>query len=188
MKPWSTRGVEGVFRFLKRVRRMIAQTPVADVPLTKDQAKLLHATVKKVTEDTDTLNFNTAISQMMIFVNEFSKCEKMPREAAETFVKLLCPYAPHIAEELWELLGNQAPVSLAAWPAYSEEFLKEDEIEILIQINGRPRERMMMPVDAPPAEMERLALACDGVRKQLEGKNVVKVICVPKRVVNIVVK
>ncbi len=188
VKPWSTRGVEGVFRFLKRVWRMIAQTPVANVPLTKDQAKLLHATVKKVTEDTDTLNFNTAISQMMIFVNEFSKCEKMPREAAETFVKLLCPYAPHIAEELWELLGNQAPVSLAAWPAYSEEFLKEDEIEILIQINGRPRERMMMPVDAPPAEMERLALACDGVRKQLEGKNVVKVICVPKRVVNIVVK
>ena len=188
VKPWSTRGVEGVFRFLKRVWRMIAQTPVADVPLTKEQAKLLHATVKKVTEDTDTLNFNTAISQMMIFVNEFSKCEKMPREAAETFVKLLSPYAPHIAEELWELLGNQAPVSLAAWPAYSEEFLKEDEIEILIQINGRPRERMMMPVDAPPAEMERLALACDGVRKQLEGKNVVKVICVPKRVVNIVVK
>ena len=188
VKPWSTRGVEGVFRFLKRVWRMIAQTPVADVPLTKDQAKLLHATVKKVTEDTDTLNFNTAISQMMIFVNEFSKCEKMPREAAETFVKLLSPYAPHIAEELWELLGNQAPVSLAAWPAYSEEFLKEDEIEILIQINGRPRERMMMPVDAPPAEMERLALACDGVRKQLEGKNVVKVICVPKRVVNIVAK
>ena len=188
VKPWSTRGVEGVFRFLKRVWRMIAQTPVADVPLTKEQAKLLHATVRKVTEDTDTLNFNTAISQMMIFVNEFSKCETMPREAAEAFVKLLSPYAPHIAEELWEVLGNEAPVSLAPWPAYSEKILQENEIEILIQINGRPRERMMMPADAQPAEMERLALGNEKVKAQLEGKNVVKVICVPKRVVNIVAK
>ena len=187
-KPWSTRGVEGVFRFLKRVWRMIAQTPVADVPLTKEQAKLLHATVRKVTEDTDTLNFNTAISQMMIFVNEFSKCETMPREAAEAFVKLLSPYAPHIAEELWEVLGNEAPVSLAPWPAYSEKILQENEIEILIQVNGRPRERMMMPADAQPAEMERLALGNEKVKAQLEGKNVVKVICVPKRVVNIVAK
>ena len=188
VKPWSTRGVEGVFRFLKRVWRMIAQTPVADVPLTKEQAKLLHATVRKVTEDTDTLNFNTAISQMMIFVNEFSKCGTMPREAAETFVKLLSPYAPHIAEELWEILGNEAPVSLAPWPAYSEKILQENEIEILIQINGRPRERMMMPADAQPAEMERLALGNEKVKAQLEGRNVVKVICVPKRVVNIVAK
>ena len=188
VKPWSTRGVEGVFRFLKRVWRMIAQTPVADVPLTKEQAKLLHATVRKVTEDTDTLNFNTAISQMMIFVNEFSKCETMPRETAEAFVKLLSPYAPHIAEELWEVLGNEAPVSLAPWPAYSEKILQENEIEILIQVNGRPRERMMMPADAQPAEMERLALGNEKVKAQLEGKNVVKVICVPKRVVNIVAK
>ncbi len=188
VKPWSTRGVEGVFRFLKRVWRMIAQTPVADVPLTKEQAKTLHATIRKVTEDTDTLNFNTAISQMMIFVNEFSKCETMPREAAEAFVKLLSPYAPHIAEELWEILGNEPPVSLAPWPAYSEKILQENEIEILIQINGRPRERMMMPADAQPAEMEQLALGNEKVKAQLEGRNVIKVICVPKRVVNIVAK
>ncbi len=188
VKPWSTRGVEGVFRFLKRVWRMIAETPVCDDKLTKEQAKVLHATIKKVTEDTDTLNFNTAISQMMIFVNEFSKCEKMPREAAEAFVKLISPYAPHIAEELWEILGNKAPVSLADWPKYSEEVLQENEIEILIQVNGRPRERMMMPVNAVPAEMEKLALGNANVQKQLEGKNVVKVICVPKRVVNIVAK
>ncbi len=188
VKPWNTRGVEGVFRFLKRVWRMIAQTPVADVPLTKEQAKTLHATIRKVTEDTDTLNFNTAISQMMIFVNEFSKCETMPREAAEAFVKLLSPYAPHIAEELWEILGNEPPVSLAPWPAYSEKILLENEIEILIQINGRPRERMMMPADAQPAEMEQLALGNEKVKAQLEGRNVIKVICVPKRVVNIVAK
>ena len=125
---------------------------------------------------------------MMIFVNEFSKCGTMPREAAETFVKLLSPYAPHIAEELWEILGNEAPVSLAPWPAYSEKILQENEIEILIQINGRPRERMMMPADAQPAEMERLALGNEKVKAQLEGRNVVKVICVPKRVVNIVAK
>ena len=137
---------------------------------------------------TDTLNFNTAISQMMIFVNEFSKCETMPREAAEAFVKLLSPYAPHIAEELWEILGNEPPVSLAPWPAYSEKILLENEIEILIQINGRPRERMMMPADAQPAEMEQLALGNEKVKAQLEGRNVIKVICVPKRVVNIVAK
>ena len=188
VKPWNTNGVEGVFRFLKRIWRMIAETPIADVELTKEQLKLLHATIKKVTEDTETLNFNTAISQMMIFVNEFSKLDAMPRAAAEPFVKLIAPYAPHIAEELWEILGNAAPVSLAEWPVFDPKFLVEDSVEILVQVNGKPRARIMMSVNADAAEMEKLAMSDENVIRQLEGKQVMKVICVPKRVVNIVAK
>ena len=188
VKPWSTKGVEGVFRFLKRIWRMIAETPVADVPMTGEQLKVLHQTIQKVTEDTETLNFNTAISQMMIFVNEFSKVTEMPRTAAEAFVKLLAPYAPHISEELWEILGNAAPVSLAQWPDFDSSLLVEDEVEILVQVNGRPRARIMMSANADAAEMEKIARANEAVQKQIEGKTVVKVICVPKRIVNLVVK
>ena len=188
VKPWSTQGVEGVFRFLKRSWRMIAQTEIADIPLTPAQEKLLHATIRKVTEDTETLNFNTAISQMMIFLNEFSKLEKMPREAAEIYAKLLCPYAPHIAEEMWEILGHEAPLSLAPWPEFDESKLKEDEIEIMVQVQGRPRVRMMMPTGADPDTMRELALANPQVQKAIEGKQLVKAICVPKRIVNLVVK
>ena len=188
VKPWSTKGVEGVFRFLKRSWKMIAETPVADLELTKDQKRLLHATIKKVTEDTESLNFNTAISQMMIFLNEFSKLSTMPREAAEAYVLLLAPYAPHIAEEMWEILGNAAPVSLKDWPTYNEAFIKEDEVEVLIQVLGKPKARIMMPIEADAAEMQRLAEADASVQKALEGKTVVKVIAVPKRVVNFVVR
>ncbi len=188
VKPWSTKGVEGVFRFLKRTWRMIAETPVADMPLSREQEKLLHATVKKVTEDTDSLNFNTAISQMMIFLNEFSKLDKVPRKAAETFVLLLAPYAPHIAEELWEILGNKAPVSLAPWPAFDEALLKDNEVEILIQVLGRPKARIMMPAEASPDQMREIALADETVRKALGDREIIKVIAVPKRVVNIVLK
>ena len=188
VKPWSTQGVEGVFRFLKRSWRMIAQTEIADIPLTPAQEKLLHATIRKVTEDTETLNFNTAISQMMIFLNEFSKLEKMPREAAEIYAKLLCPYAPHIAEEMWEILGHEAPLSLAPWPEFDESKLKEDEIEIMVQVQGKPRVRMMMPTSADPDTMRELALVNPQVQKAIEGKQLVKAICVPKRIVNLVVK
>lgn len=188
VKPWSTKGVEGVFRFLKRSWRMIAQTPIADVPLTPAQEKLLHATVKKVTDDTETLNFNTAISQMMIFLNEFSKLDKMPREAAEIYTKLLCPYAPHIAEEMWEILGHEAPLSLAPWPSCDESKLVENEIEIMVQIQGKPRVRMMMPADANQDQMREIALGNEQVKTAIAGKTIVKVVCVPKRIVNIVVK
>ena len=188
VKPWSTFGVEGVYRFLKRVWRMIGETPICGDALTKEQNKILHQTIKKVTEDTDTLNFNTAISQMMIFVNEFSKLEKMPRIAAEAFVKLLAPYAPHLCEELWEILGNAAPVSLVEWPSYDESCLVENEVEILVQINGKPRARMMMPADAAPAAMEALAKENEEVKKNIAGKQIIKVVAVPKRIVNFVVK
>ena len=188
VKPWNTRGVEGVFRFLKRSWRMIMQTPVVDEPVPANLRRLLHATIKKVTEDTDTLNFNTAISQMMIFLNDFSKLEKMPREAAETFVLLLAPYAPHIAEEMWEGLGKQAPVSLAQWPSVDESHLQVEEHEILVQICGTPKVRIMMPASLSADEMGKKALENPEVAAALAGKTVVKVIAVPGRLVNIVAK
>ena len=188
VKPWNTKGIEGIFRFLKRTWKMIAETPVQDIALTKDQARMLHATIKKVTEDTESLNFNTAISQMMIFLNEFAKLDVMPREAAEKFTILLAPYAPHMAEEMWEILGNKAPVSLVEWPKFDEAVLVENEVEVLVQVLGKPRARIMMPVDADAAQMQALAEADSAVQKALEGKTIVKVIAVPKRVVNFVVR
>ena len=112
----------------------------------------------------------------------------MPREAAEAYVKLLSPYAPHIAEEMWEILGNKAPVSLAPWPGFDPAKLVENEVEILIQIQGRPRARVMMPADADAKKMEELAFADPTIKAALEGKQVIKVVCVPKRIVNIVAK
>ena len=188
VKPWSTKGVEGVSRFLKRTWKMIAQTKIADGGMTPALEKLLHATIRKVTEDTDTLNFNTAISQMMIFLNEYSKLPEMPREAAEAFVKLLAPYAPHIAEELWEILGGKAPVSLAQWPVFDPAKLVENEVEILVQVLGKPKARIMMPADASPDRMQEIALENPDVKAAIGGKQFVKAICVPKRLVNIVVK
>ena len=188
VKPWSTKGVEGVSRFLKRTWKLIAQTKITDGGMTPALEKLLHATIKKVTEDTDTLNFNTAISQMMIFLNEYSKLPEMPREAAEAFVKLLAPYAPHIAEELWEILGGKAPVSLAQWPVFDPAKLVENEVEILVQVLGKPKARIMMPADAAPDQMQKIAIENPDVKAAIGGKQFIKAICVPKRLVNIVVK
>ena len=189
VKPWSTQGVEGVFRFLRRSWRLITENTISDTAeMTKAQLRVLHATIKKVTEDTDTLNFNTAISQMMIFLNEFSSVKELPRAAAEAYVCLLAPYAPHLAEELWEILGKPAPVSLMQWPTYDASYLVDDECEILIQICGKMKARIMMPASADAAEMEKLAMAEPSVAAALEGKTVVKVIAVPKRIVNIVAK
>ncbi len=186
VKPWNTNGVEGVFRFLKKAWRMIAETEISDIPLSGEQKRILHQTIKKVTADLDSMDFNTAISQMMIFTNEFSRLEKMPREAAEDFVKVLSPFAPHIAEELWEILGHSNTLAYEEWPAYNEEFIKVDEIEILVQIKGKPKARMMMSADVSQDEMRDLALSNPDVRKEVEGKKVIKIISVPGRLVNIV--
>ena len=189
VKPWSTQGVEGVFRFLKRSWRMITEIPVSDdAVMTPQQLRVLHATIRKVTDDTDSLNFNTAISQMMIFLNEFSKAEKLPREAAEAFVLLLAPYAPHTAEEMWEFLGRPAPVSLAAWPSCDETHLAVEQLEIPVQIQGKPRARIQVPADADADAMTKIALADEAVKAAIAGRTVVRVVAVPKRIVNIVVK
>lgn len=186
-KPWSTKGVEGVFRFLKRAHRMFLEAEIVDVPCTKDQQRLLHATIKKVSQDLDSFGFNTAISQLMIFLNEFSKLDKLPREAAEKFVLLLSPFAPHLGEELWQQLGHENTLAYEPWPEWDEAVLKLDEVEILVQVLGKPKARLMMPVDAAQEQAEKIALAAPEVQAALNGKPVKKVIFVPKRLLNIVI-
>jgi len=187
VKPWNTKGVEGVFRFLKRSFRMVAEQPITNDELTAGQRRVLHATIKKVTDDLETMNFNTAISQLMIFVNEFAGTNKpLPREAAETYVLLLAPFAPHLCEELWELLGHKASLAYEPWPTYNAAFLKVDEVEVLVQVLGKPKARVMMPNGADQATMQRMALDQVPVRDALAGKTIRKVICVPNRLINIV--
>ena len=186
-KPWSTKGVEGVFRFLKRAFRMFQEAEIVDEPCTKEQERLLHATIKKVSQDLDSFGFNTAISQLMIFLNEFSKLKKLPREAAEKFVLLLSPFAPHLGEELWEQLGHTESLAYEPWPSWDESLLKFDEVEILVQVLGKPKARLMMPVDATQEVAEKIAFASPEVQSAINGRTVRKVIFVPKRLLNIVV-
>jgi leucyl-tRNA synthetase len=185
-KPWNTNGVEGVYRFLKRSWRMIAERELTDEQLSAEQLRTLHATIKKVTEDLESMAFNTAISQMMIFVNEFSGQETMSREAAEIYVKLLAPFAPHICEELWEMLGHDTTLAYAEWPEYDGQYLKLDEVEVLVQVLGKPKARIMLSPDASNEVMEQVALANADIQQVIAGKTVRKVICVPGRLVNIV--
>ncbi len=187
VKPWNTHGVEGVYRFLRRSYRMVVDQPVTDTPLTDDQARLCHATIKKVTEDIQTLNLNTAISQLMIFLNGFAgEARPLPREAAETYVILLSPFAPHVAEELWERLGRSGGIAYVDWPTYDENKLLAQTVEIVVQVSGRIKARLMMPVDADSSAMQEHALAHPDVQAAVDGRPVRKVICVPGRLVNIV--
>ena len=195
VKPWNTDGVEGVSRFLYRVWKMIINPDngelvpeISSEPQDADGDRLLHQTIKKVTEDIESLSYNTAISQLMIFVNEFSRLKNRNIEAMKSFVLLLSPLAPHIAEELWQRLGNAETLAYATWPSCDESKLKISEIEIAVQINGKPRVRMHIPAETEQQEMIRLALENADVAKQIDGKTVVKTIAVPGRLVNIVVK
>ncbi len=197
MKPWSMRGVEGVSRFLARVWRLIMSEnqaglwelspAVHDVDLTKAQQKILHATIKKVTEDIESLSFNTAISQMMIFVNAFTTAETIPLSAMRTFLVLLNPFAPHLSSELWENLKSPGQITAQSWPDYDEKFLVEDEVEIVVQVNGKVRDRMTMSVQASEDEIKKAALALPKIQELTAGKQILKVVVVPKKLVNIVV-
>jgi leucyl-tRNA synthetase len=201
MKPWSMRGVEGVARFLARVWRLLMTENQAgewelsarlrEVDPTSAQTKITHATIKKVTEDIESLSFNTAISQMMIFVNAFTNAETIPLSAMRTFLVLLSPFAPHLSSELWEKLNikfqDVGDISEQKWPAYDERLLLEDELEIVIQINGKVRERMKMSVLANEEEMKAAALANRRIQELTSGRTIHKVIVVPKKLVNIVV-
>jgi leucyl-tRNA synthetase len=197
MKPWSTRSVEGVSRFLSRVWRLAvdetAETPVRnatvqDVEPDKETLKLLHKTIRKVTEDSEHLRFNTAIAAMMEFTNHLtSKVELRPVKVLGSFVLLLAPYAPHIAEELWQVLGHKTSLAYEPWPKFDPDLVRDDEIEIPVQINGKVKARIMVPVDADAATLEKIALADPKVQEQLAGKTVRKVIVKPKQMVSIVV-
>ncbi len=191
VKPWSTKGVEGVHRFLKRAYRLVTETPIVDRALTKAEAKSLHAMIKKVGEDLESMNFNTGISAMMIYINEaedLAKTGALPKEYLEKFVLCLAPYAPHLGEELWEFLGHTQTLAYEPWPDYDASALVEDEIEIPVQVLGKLRGRVTVPMAATPADMESAAKANPEVAKFLEGKTIVKVIAVPKRMVNFVVR
>jgi leucyl-tRNA synthetase len=202
MKPWSTHGVEGLARFLARVWRLLMTENQASewelskrvkaIDATKSQQKLLHATIKKVTEDVESFSFNTAISQMMIFVNGFTNAETIPLSAMRMFLILLNPFAPHISSELWDRLNaefgdKREDVTEHSWPGYDEGLLIEDEVEIVIQINGKLRDRIKMPIVATEEELETVALSNLKVQDRIAGKIVRKVIVVPKKLVNIVV-
>ncbi len=191
VKPWSTKGVEGVFRFLKRANRFVTETPIVERPLSAAEAKSLNAMIKKVGEDLETLAFNTGISAMMVFINEaegFAKAGGVPHEYLEKFVLCLSPFAPHLGEELWSFLGHPNTLAYEPWPTYDAKALVENEVEIPVQVLGKLRGRVTIPADATPAQMEEAAKANADVAKFLEGKTIVKVIAVPKRMVNFVVR
>ncbi len=187
-KPWNTTGVEGVFRFLKRVYRVFDEIPVAEKPATGELEKLMHASIRKVTADLDSFGFNTAISQLMVYLNELARQSELPRDAAENFVLLLSPFAPHLGEELWERLGHQDTIAYEPWPKFDESKLQQSEVEVLVQVLGKPKARLMMPVDCDQATAEKLAFADAKVQEAIAGKNVVKMIFVPNRLLNIVAK
>jgi len=215
VKPWNTKGVEGVYRFLGRVWRMFIceksekefdqaltaepekgrelltelklSVDVADLEPTPEQLKVLHACIKKVTEDMEHLRFNTAISALMVFTNEASNWDLRPLSVLNDFLLLLAPFAPHIAEELYAK-ANDGGVSIAYldWPSYNEEYLVETSVEMAVQVNGKVRDRLQIPIDMAKADIERLALNSERVSRHTEGKTVKKVIVIPKKLINIV--
>jgi leucyl-tRNA synthetase len=204
MKPWSMRGVEGVSRFLARVWRLFMtenqggdwelSAKIKKIEPDKAQQKITHATIKKVTEDIESFSFNTAISQMMIFVNSFTGAETVPLSSMRIFLVLLSPFAPHIASELWESLNAKftdvsGDVTQQSWPTYDERLLVEDEVEIVIQVNGKLRDRIKMPVDAPRQDLEEAAKASAKVKKVVGDALMpyVRVITVPNKIANVVI-
>lgn len=197
MKPWNMDGVNGVFGFLNRAWRMIVDDQQdalqlsaawSDAAPTDEQNRVLHKTIKAVTDDIAKLSFNTAIARMMEFVNFFTKQAQRPHAAMEQFVLLLSPFAPHIAEELWQVLGHEDTLAYEPWPACDESLLVEDEIEMPVQIKGKVKAKIRVPADADQAKIEEIAHADERVQELLAGKELIKTIVVPGRLVNFVVK
>jgi leucyl-tRNA synthetase len=222
VKPWNTKGVEGVYRFLGRVWRLFVDeksetefeqaettateaqrhgellglirlnSAVKDMAATSAQLKTLHACIKKVTEDLDSLRFNTAISAMMVFVNDAITWETKPAAVLREFLVLLQPFAPHLAEELWQKLSSansqlaSANLAYAPWPKFDAALLVENEIEIPVQVNGKLRDVIKVSVNATVAELEALALSNEKAKPYYEGKTIKKIIVVPKKLANIV--
>jgi leucyl-tRNA synthetase len=191
-KPWNTNGVEGIYRFLARVWRLFVEdsgklnSRIQDVPGDESFRRTWHRTIKKLTEDYENLRFNTAISQLMIFVNEAYKAETLPFKAMENFVQMLSPIAPHIAEELWERLGGKGTVSYEPWPVYDPSLTVDAEVEIAVQVNGKIADRVSIASDLDEAGMQEAAMALEKVKALIEGKTVRKIIAVKGKLVNIV--
>ncbi|MCG6166631.1 leucine--tRNA ligase [Leptospira sanjuanensis] len=192
VKPWSTRGVEGVFRFLNRIWRLFhtgegESFRLDDVVPTPEELKILHKTIQKVSEDIPNFSFNTAISQLMIFVNEFTPTDRRPKEALEPFILLLAPFAPHLAEELWKRAGKKESLTYEKFPEANPQYLVESEILIVVQVNGKLRDEFKAPKDVSQAEAIGLAKNLDKIKGILEGKTIRKEIYVPGKLVNIVI-
>ncbi|MED3993194.1 leucine--tRNA ligase [Peribacillus frigoritolerans] len=189
---WSTNGLDGSRRFLDRIWRLLVNddgTITDKMTETDDTGKLekvYHQTVKKVTENYEELKFNTAISQLMVFINDAYKADSLPKVYIEGFVKLLAPVAPHIAEELWSKLGYSESITYGTWPAFDEAKLVDNEVEIVIQINGKVKAKLMVPTDTTREKLEEIAMGDDSIKEQIDGKTIRKVIAVPGKLVNIV--
>ena len=191
-KPWDTNGIDGCFRFLKKFWNLYWKKDedaiVDDKPASAESLKSVHKLIKKVTGDIESFSYNTSISAFMICVNELTQQKCTNHKLLQDLVVLIAPFAPHIAEELWHALGNKSTVCDAQWPAYDEKYLKEDEVKMMISFNGKVRFPMNFPVNAPKDDVEKAVLADERTGKYLSGKNIVKVIVVPNRIVNIVLK
>ncbi|HDH5623013.1 TPA: leucine--tRNA ligase [Staphylococcus aureus] len=191
--PWSEKGLDGSRRFLDRVWRLMVNedgTLSSKIVTTNNKSldKVYNQTVKKVTEDFETLGFNTAISQLMVFINECYKVDEVYKPYIEGFVKMLAPIAPHIGEELWSKLGHEESITYQPWPTYDEALLVDDEVEIVVQVNGKLRAKIKIAKDTSKEEMQEIALSNDNVKASIEGKDIMKVIAVPQKLVNIVAK
>jgi leucyl-tRNA synthetase len=193
-KPWSMQGVEGVHRFLQRVWRLIINedtgnlnAAIADAKADEATARLLHQTIQKVSGDVETFGFNTAISSMMILTNHLIKQSVLPKAVIEQLVLILSPFAPHIAEELWLKLGHIKMLAYEPWPKFDPELVKEAEIELAIQVNGKIKDKIVVPAQADDEQIKQKALASEKVIAALGGKQPKKVIVIKSRLVNIVV-
>ena len=197
-KPWNTAGLVGVARFLEKIWAIGEKvSPAAEKDSGEGQiseaqwvelTRLLHKTIRKVTSDTETLNFNTAISQMMIYSNELVKLAAVPPSLWQPLVIMLSTYAPHLGEELWEKLGNSGSVSKCQWPRHDENLAKDEECTIVVQVNGKIRDKFSAAQGSPKDELEKTAQALPGIKKWLEAQSIAKVIVVPDKLVNIVLK
>jgi len=193
MKPWNASGIDGQARFLKKVWRHLVGEEDEPRQLSNDKPppsliKLAHQTIRKVTEDIENLRFNTAIAQLMIFSNEMIKHPECYTETAEIMIILLSPFAPHFAEEVWQILGYSESIAYQPWPEYDEELAREDNITAVFQTNGKVRAQAEVPKGLAREALEEKARENDNIKRHLEGHTVVKVVVVPDRLVNFVIK
>ena len=192
-KPWNTTSLEGSFRFVKRIWRLYfdendnLRESITDDQPDDETNRLLHKSIDKITRDTEALQFNTAISQMMIFVNEMTKKESLPRQAMEAFAIMLGPYAPHLSEELWEALGHDGGITRVPYPTVEESWLVEDSLTIPVQVNGKVRAKLEVPADILEDAILELAQADERVAAFIEGKQIRKLLYIPGRLVTIAV-
>ncbi|TSA45111.1 hypothetical protein D4R52_03055 [bacterium] len=189
MVPWNARGVVGVYRFLEKVWKLALRLPRRSAPRNDNELeRLLHRTIKKVSEDIAAMKFNTAVSALMILANEFSTgSNSIKPDCLETFLKLLAPFAPHLTEEMWQKLGHKTSIHLEKWPEYDSKLIREESISLPVQINGKVRATIQVPVDITEDEVKELAQKDENVSKYLAEKSIRKIIYVKGKIINFVI-